>query len=91
MGSDYQHNIDRIVQESYKTGTLHINIGIFGILFNELPPGWNLITHQHRKDTIRFQCIVYGDLSQNPGIRIHGCFPQLVGIHLSKDLCIAEF
>ena len=56
-------------------GLLCVDFGVFGVGFNESPPGWYLITHQHGKDAVRFRRFINGYLLELSGFRIHSGFP----------------
>ena len=70
---------------------LCINVSICGVLLNEFASRFNVITHQHGEDFVGFSSILYGYLLQEARLRIHGCLPKLLGIHLSQTfvaLCV---
>src|SRR5210317_317860 len=73
-------------QEAINSLALSIDIGILGMLLDELPPWWNLISHEHGEDPVGFSSTVNGDLPQCPVLRIHGGIPQLFCIHFTKTL-----
>ena len=43
-----------------------------------------IITHQHGEDIVGFGSIFNMYLFKQAGIGVHGCFPQLFGVHFSQ-------
>lgn len=76
------------MRESYKNIMYYIwlcvNIGIGGVLLDELSTGLYVISHQHREYLVCLSGIFDGDLLQQAVLGIHGGLPQLLGVHLTK-------
>lgn len=53
---------------------------------DELTPGLDIFAHQQREHRLRRGCVVHGYLTQNACGRVHGRFPQRLGIHLAETL-----
>ncbi len=56
------------------------------MVYDELPPGLDLLTHEHGEELVCQQRILDRYLLHHAGIRVHGRLPQLLGIHLSQTL-----
>ena len=71
---------------------LHIQIlNIFGILLYELAPRLNFVTHQNSEGFISCSRIFQRNSEHNPGVRVHGCFPKLLGVHFTKTFVPLNF
>ena len=55
-----------------------------GIVLDKISPRFNFITHQNGKDFIRSHRILNIYLQESPGFRVHGRFPQLLGVHFPQ-------
>ncbi len=44
------------------------------------------VPHQDREDRVGLHGIVDGDFHQRAGLRVHGGFPELFGVHLAQPL-----
>src|SRR5690606_30158015 len=57
-----------------------------GVLLDELAAGFHVVAHQGVEDLVGGDGVVDGDLQHAAVFRIHGGFPQLVGVHLARPL-----
>src|SRR5690554_4643826 len=57
-----------------------------GVLLDELAAGFHVVAHQGVEDLVGGDGVVDGDLQHAAVFRIHGGFPQLVGVHLTQPL-----
>ena len=60
------------------------------IVFDELPPGLDLIAHQRREHQIRLGVILGADLQQRADGRVHRGRPQLVRVHLAQPFVTVD-
>src|SRR5690554_408500 len=57
-----------------------------GVLLDELATRFHMVAHQRVEDLVGGDGVVDGDLQHAAVFRIHGGFPQLVGVHLTQPL-----
>ena len=63
---------------------LCVDVGVSGILLDELAARLNVVTHQHGEDFVGLGGVLDGHLLQQAVFGVHGGFPQLLGVHLAK-------
>src|SRR5919108_4926629 len=56
------------------------------VVFDELAPGLDLVTHERREHQVGFHVIFGLDLQQRPLRGIHRRFPERVRVHLAEAL-----
>src|SRR5262245_14542058 len=56
------------------------------VLFNELPPRLDLLTHENGEHPVGLDRILVRDAQQRPRFGVHGGLPQLIGVHLPETL-----
>src|SRR5262245_55575490 len=59
---------------------------VFGITSDEAAARLDVLAHQDREQLIGGGGVIEGDLAEHPHRRVHGGFPQLLGVHLAKTL-----
>src|SRR5438105_4054172 len=57
-----------------------------GVRLDEPLTGIDVGAHQDIEDLVRLDCILDLDAQQHPVLRVHGGFPQLLGVHLTETL-----
>ena len=70
---------------------LCVDVGVGGILLDELATGLYVVAHQHGEDLVGLGGVLDGDLLQQTVLGIHGGLPELLGVHLTKTfvaLCV---
>src|SRR5215218_3486277 len=65
---------------------LSIDEGVLSVLLDELPAGLHILPHQDGEHPVGRRGVLEGHLAQDPGVRVHGGLPQLLGIHLTETL-----
>ena len=63
---------------------LCIDVSVGSILFDELAAWLHVVAHEHGEDFVGFGSILDADLLQQTRLRVHGCLPKLLGIHLTQ-------
>src|SRR5260370_97391 len=56
------------------------------VVFDELAPRFDGVSHQDRKNVVGFYGIIDPDLEQGALLRVHGGFPELLRIHFTQAL-----
>jgi hypothetical protein len=67
----------------------HLNVEVLHfecVLFDELPPRLNGITHENRKNFSGLYGVFDLNLKESSSLGIHGGFPQLFGVHFTETL-----
>src|SRR2546423_1141466 len=59
---------------------------VLGVALDELPAGFDVLTHEDAEKLVRRCSVVQGHLEQHPAGRVHGGGPQLGGVHLAETL-----
>ena len=54
------------------------------VFFYKFPPWLNLVAHELGKQVIGFAGVFNPDPEHGPFFRVHGCFPELIRVHLSQ-------
>lgn len=63
---------------------LSVNVGVSGILLYELASWLHIVAHKHGEYLVSLRSVLYGNLLEQSALGVHGSFPQLLGVHLSK-------
>ena len=63
---------------------LGVYIGISCVALDEFAAGANVLTHEHGEDAVSLGGVLDVDLLEQTVLRIHGCLPELLGIHLTQ-------
>ena len=53
------------------------------IVLDKLTTRFNLIAHKNGENAVCFRSVFQMNLQNSTCRRIHGCFPQLAGVHLA--------
>src|ERR1044072_2434309 len=83
---------DRFISSSMLTGCWLAAISdiegldVEGVVFDELAPGFDLISHQRREHQIGFRVIFGAHLQERSDGGIHRRLPQLLRIHFAETL-----
>ena len=63
---------------------LSVDVGVGCVLLDELAAWFHVFAHKHREYAVGLGGIVDLHLLENAVLGVHGCFPQLFGVHLAK-------
>src|SRR5947207_1074039 len=63
---------------------------IEGVVLDELPAWFDLITHQGGEHQVGFGVVFGADLEQRPDLRVHRGGPQLLRIHLAESFVAVD-
>ena len=63
---------------------LSVNVGVSGILLYELASWLHIVAHKHGEYLVGLGSILYRNLLEQSALGVHGRFPQLLRVHLSK-------
>ena len=61
------------------------------MLLDELAAWLHIIAHEHREYLVSLGCILDSNLLEQTCLRVHGCLPKLLWVHLTKTfiaLCV---
>src|SRR5574344_890980 len=70
----------------YKIISLHVEVGVHGILFNELAAGFNFFTHASTENSVCGNCVRNRNAHHLSAGRIHCRLPKLGSVHFTKTL-----
>ena len=63
---------------------LCVDVGIGGVLLDELTARLNIVTHEHGEYLVGLGGILDGHLLQQTVLRVHGGLPELLRVHLTQ-------
>src|SRR6266545_2342308 len=61
-----------------------------GVPFDELAPRLHGVAHEDGEDLVGAHRVIHGHPEQRARLRIHGGFPELLGVHLAQSLVALE-
>src|SRR5690348_1831427 len=59
---------------------------VFCVTCNDAAARFHVLAHQYREQLSGGSGVIEGDLAEHPHRRVHGGFPQLLGVHLAETL-----
>src|SRR5262245_55618615 len=65
---------------------LDVEPRVLRVALDEPPARFHFITHERGEDLVGFDRVLDRDLQNGASLRIHGRFPELLGIHFAQTL-----